>query len=274
MRFKLLAVLFLFFGFSKAEKGIAQYKLQQAFQIDTPAVSLSIDNLNNVYLITPTDQLLKYSSAGKLLWNYSNKAFGKLAYVDVTDPMRVLLFYPAIQQAVVLNNNLNEITRFNFAHDASLFISLIATANSNGFWVYDQLNQQIWKLTNQFGNELQSVNLYQQTGFPLQPLAMHASDQFVYIYDFKQGLLKFDRFGNYLTALKTGLISSFQVKGDTIFMVKDQQWNCYKSDETGIQTLAVFDEKVLQVGEGNKRLAVLTNQGVKIYSILNNEEGK
>ncbi|WP_207421923.1 hypothetical protein [Desertivirga brevis] len=274
MRFILAAGLILLMSFSKASLVTAQYKLQYTFKIDTPAVSVCIDNLNDVYLVTPANQILKYNNAGKLLWNYSNKAFGKLGYIDVTDPMRVLLFYPAIQQAVVLNNNLNEITRFSFAEDASGLISLIATANSNGFWIYDQLNQQLRKLTNQFGNELQSLNLYQQTGFPLQPAIMHASDQNVFIYDSKQGIMKFDRFGNYLATIKTGTISSFQVRGDLIFVLRDKQWECYKVNSAERHTLFIFDETVLQVGEGNNRLAVLTNQGVKIYTILNNEEGK
>lgn len=274
MRFTLLASFFVLFSFCKAGWVNAQYKLQPVFEIDTLAVSVSVDNLNNVYLVTRENQVLKYNINGKLLWNYSNKSFGKLGYIDVTDPMRVLLFYPAIQQAVVLNNNLNEISRFSFSEDASLLVTLIATANSNGFWVYDQLNQQLRKLTNQFGIESQSVNLYQQTGFALQPSAMHASDQYVYLYDQKKGLLQFDRFGNYLTSIKTGAIAGFQVRGDQLLVLKDKQWDCYSMDSPEWRNCVIFDEKVLQVSEGNKRLAVLTNQLVKIYAILSDEEGK
>lgn len=249
----------------------AQYTLEPAFKIDTPAVFVATDNLDNVYVLTQKNQLLKYTSSGRLLWNYSNKAFGKLGYVNVTDPMRVLLFYPAIQQVVVLNNNLNEITRFNFSQDASRSISLVATANSNGYWIYDQANQQLQRLGNQFENELTSGNIYQLSKLAIQPSSIQASDQFVFLFDPKHGILQFDRFGNYLDLIKINS-SNFQLKNNDLYFTKDREWDRYQLKGSDKVSLYTFTEDVLQVSEGAKRLAVLTKEGVMVYSILDTSE--
>jgi len=252
----------------------AQYNLKPLFQIDTSAVFISTDNLDNIYIVTSRNQLLKYNSSGKLLWNYSNKAFGKLSYVNTTDPMRILLFYSAIQQVVVLNNNLNEITRFNFGTDASRIVTLIATANSNGFWIYDQSNRQLQKLSNEFGSELVSGNINQQTQLAIQPSIIQASDQAVYLYDNSLGILQFDRFGNYISTIKTGAISNFQVHGDEVMFLKDSVWNCYKTSSSLIKTLYTFENKPLQVSEGSRLIALLTKEGIKVYTILRNDNEK
>jgi len=267
-------VLLFWLGFSMLiHPATAQYQLQLAFKIDTPAVFISTDNLDNIYVVTQRNQLLKYNPSGKLLWNYSNKAFGKLGYVNATDPMRVLLFYPAIQQVVVLNNNLNEITRFNFGQDASRLISLVATANSNGYWIYDQANQQLQRLGNQFESELSSGNIYQLTNLALQPTVIQASDQFVYLFDPKFGIFQFDRFGNFLNLIKTES-DNFQVKNNEIYFFRNNEWDCYKIASSEKIRLYTFDEKVLQASEGSKLLATLSNEGVKVYSIINRDEKK
>ena len=269
--YKLFVLLFLLGLSLLANPAKAQYNLQLFFKIDTPAVFVSVDNLDNIYIVTQKNQLLKYTPGGKLLWNYSNKAFGKLGYVNAKDPMRVLLFYPAIQQVVVLNNNLNEITRYNFGGDASRSISLVATANSNGYWVYDQASQQLQRLGNQFENELSSGNIYQLSKLAIQPAIIQASDQFVFLFDPKMGILQFDRFGNYLNLIKTKS-HNFQVKNNDLYFLIDSEWIRYQVADAQKTALYTFGENALQVSEGSKRLAVLTKEGVTVYSITISDE--
>jgi len=252
----------------------AQTSLKLLFKVDTSAVFITTDNLDNVYVITEKNQVLKYNPIGKLLWNYSNKAFGKLTYIDVTDPMRILLYYSAIQQVVVLNNNLNEIGRFNFGADTSRQITLVATANSNGYWIYDQSNRQLQKLDNQFNDDQLSGNIYQQTGIALQPIFMVANDQLISLYDPKIGIMQFDRFGSFSKTIKIDSVDNFQVKDGRILFLKNSDWSYLDALSTDRKIAYSFDEKPLQVSEGNKNLAVLSKNGFKVYLIEKAEDEK
>src|SRR6476646_5964235 len=81
-------------------------------KIDTTAKLATVDNFGNVFVVTPKNEVLKLNPKGKFLWNYTNKNFGEITQLDVTDPLRVILYYAAYQQIVVLNNNLSEISKF------------------------------------------------------------------------------------------------------------------------------------------------------------------
>ncbi|WP_256011104.1 hypothetical protein [Desertivirga xinjiangensis] len=252
----------------------AQPTLQLLFQIDTPATFIATDNLDNIYAITEKNELLKYSKAGKLLWNYSNKAMGRPSYADTTDPMRILLFYPAIQQAVVLNNTLNEINRFNFGHDTSRQITLVSTSNSNGYWVYDQANRQLQKLSNQFNPEQQSANIYQESGLAIQPEFMVSTDQNVYLYDPQTGILQTDRFGSYIKSFSVGHIGFFQVKDQELLFLNEGVWHRIDVSDKHITQRIPVGTNIVQASEGNTILATLGEKRIKVYSTNKGNENK
>ncbi len=252
------------FGSSRAA---AQSSASFLFAIDTPAVLVATDNLDHIYLLNEKNQLLKYGPDGKFLWSYSNKALGKLGFVDVTDPMRILLFYPVLQQAVVLNNNLNEIIRFNFGADPSRLITLVATANSSGFWAYDQQNRSLSLLGNAFNDEQLLGNIYQQSGIDLQPVQMAADDQNVFLYDPRQGIVQFDRFGTYARTLKTRPVGRFEIQDHRIVFLQDDTWQAFDPASGKRESLVQFSEAVLQASQGTKILAALTQKGIKVYDV-------
>src|SRR6478672_13345293 len=94
-------------------------------QVDTLAKITKIDNLGNFFLVTPQNEVMKFNPQGKFLWNYTNNSFGDIDQLDVTDPLRVVIYYPAHQQIIVLNNNLNEISRFSFNQNPDEQIVLV-----------------------------------------------------------------------------------------------------------------------------------------------------
>ena len=107
------AILIALLVFAFADLKAQEY--QFIAKIDTVAKIATVDNFGNVFLVTPKNEVLKFNPKGKFLWNYTNNNFGEITQLDVTDPLRVILYYAAYQQVVVLNNNLSEISRFSFS---------------------------------------------------------------------------------------------------------------------------------------------------------------
>src|SRR6476659_8841896 len=64
------------------------------------------DNLNNVYMIKD-DELIKYLPDGRFFRRYSNLKLGTITSVDVTNPLKILVYYRDFQQIIFLDNQLS-----------------------------------------------------------------------------------------------------------------------------------------------------------------------
>lgn len=261
--FKKLLFVFLLLFFSLN----ARAQLQQITQIDTVAKAVYADNLNNVYLLSPSDELLKYTPDGKLKWRYSNNRFGKMHSVDVSDPLRIILFYADFQQVVVLNNNLTEITRYAFEKSGDLWVSAVASGNNNSLWIFDRTSNALIKLSSNFTEQTRSPSLYQIFDTVIKAKKLVAVNEFVFLQQEDDTLLQFDRFGGFLRQLSLDSLKDFNTVGNAIFYEKEGQLIKYHSVsfET-LETKLPVLPAIRQVAVGNKIIAVLTEKAVFLLS--------
>jgi hypothetical protein len=239
-------------------------------KIDTAAKIVNLDNLGNLFVVTPKNEVLKFNPQGKFLWNYTNKTFGEVSQIDVTDPLRVILYYEGYQQIVVLNNNLSELCKFTFNQNPNQQITLVASANNNGFWVYDQLNRELRKLTNYFIDDLKSGNIYQRNGFDMQANFMLTDDQYIYINDAKEGVRIFDRFGNFFKTAVVYPKNNFEVNDNEIYFMKDSALmkyniNTYQLSKIDLPIKESFIDATLRFS----RLVILRETDITLWAVKN-----
>lgn len=240
-------------------------------RIDTVAKIATVDNLGNLFVVTPANELLKFNPKGDFLWNYTNKSYGEIAQLDVTDPLRVILYYPAYQQVVVLNNNLSEISKYTFNQNPELQISLIASANNNGFWAYDQINRELRKLTNYFVDDLKSGNIYQRNGFDMQANFMLTDDQQVYINDTIAGIRIFDRFGNFIKTAVVYPKADFEVNDDEIYFTQANQLMRYNYQTFNLKEVPLPDSVVFKKASLRfNRLIILREKDLTLWAVKKN----
>ncbi|MBK0382881.1 hypothetical protein I5M32_07905 [Pedobacter sp. SD-b] len=240
-------------------------------KIDTVAKIVTLDNLGNLFVVTPKNEVLKFSPQGKFLWNYTNKTFGEVSQIDVTDPLRVILYYQTYQQIVVLNNNLSEISKFTFNQNPNLQITLVASANNNGLWVYDQINRELRKLSNNFIDDLKSGNIYQRNGFDMQANFMLTDDDYIYLNDQKEGVRIFDRFGNFY---KTAVIypqKNFEVNDKEIYFMKDKSLMKYNINTYSLSKIDLpIKEPFIDAALRFNRLVILKEKDITLWAVKNN----
>jgi hypothetical protein len=237
-------------------------------QIDTIAKIASVDNLGNLFLVTPANEVMKFNPDGKFLWNYTNNSFGDIDQIDITDPLRVILYYQAYQQVVVLNNNLSEISSYSFNNNPNQQIALVASANNNGFWIYDQLNRELKKLSNNFIDELKSGNIFQRNGFDMNAVFMLSNDQYVFINDTGEGVRIFDRFGNYYKTAVINPTKAFEVEGEElIYQERDKLYRynfmTFKKEEIKLP----ISKPGNTFGYRLKRLFILNEKGLTLWAL-------
>ena len=155
-----------------------------------------VDNMDNLYILSSTDQLKKIDSRGDSVAVYNNvKRFGKLSTIDVSNPLKVLLYYKDFSTIVVLDRLLNLRHTIDLRKLDIFQVSSICQAYDGNIWLYDALENKLKKI-NEEGKLLMETPDFRQL-FDEAPQPQHIFDQdgYVYLYDSTQGFFVFDYYG-------------------------------------------------------------------------------
>lgn len=193
------------------------------------------DNLSNVYLLN-NDQFSKYDSRLKLLKEFSNKNFGAITSADVTNPLRILLYYRDFGRIVFLDNTLSQngdpiaIEKLGYP-----LATLAASSYDNGLWLYDQPTFELVRFNNNLEISSRTGNLSQILGVELQPNFLIEKDNRLFLSNPSGGVLVFDVFGTYIKTIPLLNLTSFQVIDNELVYFRNGQlhaWNLTTAETT------------------------------------------
>ncbi len=225
------------------------YTLLYTLDISSPI--FTTDQLRNVYTVTKTNEVIKYTPESKIQFRYNNNTLGNLTFIDATDPFNLLLFYPDFRRVILLDRTLSETSSFDLFNLDVIDVPAVGISSDNNLWIYDDLKFNLKKI-DRSGNIVQeSNNISLVLGKTLSPNFILERNNAVYINDPETGILVFDLFGNYTKTI--------DVKGLRQFQVIDQQL-IYWQDEK----LNVFNLKSLQTRSMDLQLPPGENQLVRI----------
>lgn len=156
-------------------------------------LDFALDPMGNCYYLKNGD-LIKANKEGKEIVRYSRKNIGPPTSFDVSNPVRILLFYAEFATVRVLDNNLIDQSEIDLRSMGFLQPRAMAGSPDQGIWIYEEITGSLVKLDNRLGTAALSVDLNQLLGKRPQPTAMQTSRQWVLMQD-KSGLIVFDQFG-------------------------------------------------------------------------------
>ena len=209
------------------------------FVIKVSALFFTTDNLQNIYAVTDDFKIVKYDSSGQLLHTYANKSLGQPTSLDVSNPMKLMLYYKDFSTIVWLDNTLSEIAETNLA-PIEIIQSPVACLSADGnFWVYDEVDQRLKKFDTQLHLVKDGAALQNFSDQPLQPIQMKEEDQQLYVSDTSQGIFVFDQYGSFSNKILIKKASDFQVENNQLFYLKENKVQSYnfKTLETFSVTL-------------------------------------
>jgi hypothetical protein len=158
----------------------------------------TVDNLGNVFLVTGLQQLKKLDNNYDSVTVFNNvRRYGKLDMMDVSNPLRVLLFYKDFNTVVVLDRFLNVRTTIDLRQVNILQCSAVAQSFDNNIWLFDELENKIRKIDENGKILLESPDFRVLFDAPPRPSSLEDYNRFVYAYDSSKGLLVMDYFGAY-----------------------------------------------------------------------------
>lgn len=224
------------------------------------------DRLGKAYVVVG-NQLLQFSSAGKPLFNFSDISLGELRAVDVTNPLKILLFYPDFQRIVLLNNRLAPTSTIQLT---SLDINqpfAVCLSENGGYWVYDRFDDRIKKLDQNLQVISQSPTLTPQLGYSLQPRSMTEQGGYLYVHDAINGLLLFDQFGTYYQTLHFDSVSSYQIIDKELLFTRKNNFYRYRiGSPAETEILLPTHDSILGARIEQQQLYLLTTASLNFYS--------
>jgi hypothetical protein len=228
---------------------------------DTKANSMAVDNFGNFYSAS-NNEVLKYSPDGKFMYRYGEFKYGKIGMIDVSNPMKMMLFYSDFMTVVILDKFLVPINTYNFFDLGYQNVSAVASSTDGRIWFYDNIDFKLKKLdeAGKIFRESQQLNLVlEQTP---NPNYMIERDNKVYLNDSAIGVMVFDIFGSYEKTIPIKGLKKFQILQDQIVYFENGTLSSYNSltlehksftlpDTTGV-SLAVLEKNRLGIMKAEK----------------------
>jgi hypothetical protein len=240
-----------------------EYKLDAV--IPVKADFITTDNLGNCYIVH-NDVIDKYSSTGTLLQTFSNKSLGRITHVDVFNPMKPMLFYRDIAQAVFLDNMMAmNGSPLRFAEDKFPDLQLVAVSRDNGIWIYTSQNSELLRLNEQLQVTHRTGNLRQVLGMEVSPSFLLEYNNRVYLNSPGEGIMLFDMFGTYLKTIPVKQLQSFQVQEEDIIYHQNGKLHSYNIKTLEMQEFPLPDTSALSVRVEKDKLYMLIPSECRIY---------
>lgn len=232
---------------------------------NTKANSIAVDNFSNFYS-SSNNSVLKFSADGKFICRYDEFKFGKIGMVDVSNPMKILVFYPDFMAVVILDRFLAPLNTYTFFDFGYQNISAVASSADGRIWFYDNVDFKLKKIeeSGKILRESQQLNVVlEQTP---NPNFMIERDNKVYVNDTALGILVFDIFGSYIKTIPLFGLQRFQVLQEQIVYFDSLRLNSYNpfSFERKIFSLPDTNQVKAAVLEKD-RVAVIKKEVVEFY---------
>ena len=243
----------------------SSYQLIKSLPIE--AQLITSDKLQQLYVVTSKNHLVKYNSKGEELFRYSNNTLGELKHVDVTDPFNVLLYYPEFLTVLTLNRTLNPTGEFVLFDLNVLDVQSVAMSNDNNIWLYDDVSFQIKKVDRKGETLESSENLSNQFSKVLQPNFIQERDNWLYVNDPTLGVLIFDTFGQYVKTVDVKGLLRFQVLDGQLVYRKEDSLESFHLQSLRTQDIELPEAivKEHQISIQREHLFVKKEKTVEIY---------
>lgn len=234
----------------------------------TDAYISAIDKFGNGY-VAGRNKLQKFSPDGKLLYPYEEFRYGAIGSIDVTNPLKIVVFFPDVMKAVMLDKFLSPLSTYDFLQLGYPTVSAVCGSTDGRIWYFDNVSRSLKKIdeTGKVLREGQPMNT-QLAKTPL-PNFMLEYDNVVFMNDSSQGIFVFDVFGSYKKTIPVKGLGKFQAVAQTIIYSNAENLYAFDMVTLATKTLALPENNspIIQAAIGKDLLILLKAQKAEFYLI-------
>lgn len=197
--------------------GQTPFVLKKVDSVSLHAEVFTVDAIGYIYS-SYNDIIEKRDTSMRLLFSQSTKMAGHITSIDVTNPLKPLLFFQGQQIISFTDNTLTPYRNFSYLADLGIYYATLVCYSEqfNRFWVYDQDNYKLIF----FSNEGEKVRVVENLGGLIgvkDPCQLLEKNGVLYLVDENRGVYLFDMFGTF--------IDFIEIKGLT--WIQADEYNIY-----------------------------------------------
>lgn len=207
---------FLLIGSGVSAQTDTAFSLIKTYNGDIAA--FTVDNLDNIYILDSRNQVKKYNAAGDSVAVYNDiRKYGRATLIDVSNPLKVLLYYRDFATVVMLDRFLNPVNTIDLRKHNVFQAKAIAQSYDNKIWVYDEVESKLKKI-GEDGKLLQETPDFRLLlDKSISPVKIADENKYVYLYDSTAGIYVFDYFGSLRNNIQILKWQNVKVAGNYIF---------------------------------------------------------
>jgi hypothetical protein len=198
------------------------FRIQKTFPGDV--MDFSVDHLGNIFIIYQNGQLKKLTPSGDSLAVFNDvRRYGKLFSIDVTNPLKILLYYKDFSTIVILDRLLNSRATIDLRRLKLYQVKTITQAYDNNIWVFDEFESKLKRISDD-GRLLDQFTDFRLL-FDSTPSPQYIIDQNkqLYLYDSLKGVFIFDYYGGFKNRIPLTGWTDFYVIKNSIYG-RDKQY--------------------------------------------------
>ena len=232
------------------------------------AADLAADNLDNLYVLTTTGQLRKFNASGDSVGVYNDvKRFGRVYSLDVSNPLRLVLFYKDYSTVVLLDRYLSSTTSLDLRRSGMSQVSAAANSYDNNIWVFDAVENKLKKVDESGRVLMQTSDLRQVLGFSFNPEKIIDEDKQVYLFDSHYGVIAFDYYGTLQKKYPLTNWTYFQVFGKRLLGITNNTITLFNTS-TQMEKQYQFPSSFGSFNRyliGNTKLFAVSKDAITVY---------
>lgn len=246
----------------------SSFVLVKSYQGDV--MTAAIDNLDNLYILSSKGQLKKYNAAGDSVAVYNQvRHSGKPATLDISNPLRPLLFYKDYSSVVILDRLLATRSSLDLRKYNILQPTAIGLSYDNNIWVFDGYDNKLKKIDEQGNTLLETVDFRTIFPQPIAPQSIINDNGMVYLADSASGVLVFDNYGTFKKKIPLTGWQSVTVKGPFVIQTTAQGIIIFNTT-TYTDTTHPFPpsfQPYVHLMSGTYKLLNLSGESLHIYQL-------
>lgn len=211
------------------------------------------DILNNLYLFS-NSKIEKHTNSNEV-YVYDNSSFGEFNSIDISDPLRIVLFNYDYQQIAYLDKTMTLKGSIISLTDAGLGdIRLVCAASNNGLWLYNADNFELIRINKQLQVTHRTEKLFSYVKNDINPILMIEYGNKLYFADKNNGVLMFSINGAFIDQF-SGIISDcMQWIDNKIYYSNSENWlKSYNFETKALDSVFIknFNNKAFDLNRKN-----------------------
>lgn len=226
------------------------------------------DNLENLYIITPTNDLIKYNKSGIKIATANFKVLGNISSIDAGNPFEIYVFYRDQNKIIFLDNMLNMRGECDMESIGVSQIACVARSSDNQIWIFDMSDQKLKKYSKDLKllNESAALNNF-PIGNNINPSQIIDINSTILLLN-NYNVLEFDLYANFSKTVLIDTLKTFQFLNNKIVFLKNNEINVYDKSMLKMEILKQvlpIDTKGIRIEK--ERLFILKDEFVILRSI-------